>query len=60
MASNNAIRTVACKAGMTLILTGALSVALDNNSTLHDLLQVIYVIGCLMYIAGRKFKTRDI
>lgn len=45
--------------GSILILTGALSVFLENDTWLHNSLQITFVAGCIFYLLGMK-KTNKV
>jgi len=44
--------------GSLLILGGALSIFMENDTALHTTLQIVFVVGCLTYIIGGKLAQK--
>ncbi len=40
--------------GAILILTGAISIFLENDTWLHTILQISFVVGCITYLLGAR------
>lgn len=47
-------------AGAILILIGATSVFPENDTWLHTSLQIIFVLGCIVFITGGRFSKKKI
>lgn len=44
--------------GALLILGGALSIFMENNTALHTTLQIVFVAGCVIFIIGGKLAKK--
>jgi len=44
--------------GAILILIGATSIFPENDTWLHTALQIIFVLGCIVFIIGGRFSKK--
>jgi intracellular septation protein A len=46
------------KAGAILILLGTMSLFPENDTLLHTVLQIVFVVGCLIFIYGGRMSRK--
>lgn len=46
------------KTGAILILIGALSLFPENDTIVHTVLQIIFVIGCIIFVLGGRLSRK--
>ena len=44
--------------GAILILIGTISIFPENDTWLHTTLQIIFVLGCIIFIIGGRFSNK--
>ncbi|MCI5083927.1 MAG: hypothetical protein MRY78_19675 [Saprospiraceae bacterium] len=45
--------------GISFIIIGAFSILPENDTWIHDVLQIVFVAGCISYLIGSKLNHQN-